>query len=715
MSKFDKSSKKRVVQSQSGTTFSLMTPLGVAAGAAIIVLAVFFVYLPSISGGFIWDDNAIYVTNNQAIKAPDGLYRICCTTEAAEYYPVTNATFWIEWRLWGMNTTGYHVTNVILHIIEALLIWVILRKFSIPGAFLAAIVFAVHPVNVESVAWIAERKDMLAMLFFLLAMLWYVKAGMPTTSVGMAPAGSHGGPWEPDKIAPRPTFGRRPVAAKRIPHFSSFILQPSSFYFWYWLSLLAFVIGMLSKGSIAILPALLLGVIWWFRPLTKRDWMRTALFFLVAAILIPIDIWCQTHGTEVVIRSATFTERLVESGGVVWFYLYKALLPINLIFVYPSWHIQADNLLWWLPLLAVLAVTAVLWLYRESWSRPFWFAWFFFCVALIPVMGFADAFFKRYSPVADHYQHIAIIGVITLTVAGWGIWHRRVRGILYWGTTLIAIAAVGVLSLLTWRQSGHYYDENTLFQETLEKNPGCWMAHTILGIISLNKGQVPEAIAHQRQSVGLNPDFFETQNNLGSALAQAGRTQEAIEHYQRALELNPNYREARYNLGVTLFNAGRLEEAIDQYQQALRINANFPEAQNNLGSALALAGRVQEAIEHYQRALELNPDFLDAHYNLGVTLFNAGRLEEAIDQYQQALRLKPEDAALYFNLALACAGANQSSEAIAAARKALELAQSTGQTAQAKEIKKWLDTYRAGVSNLPDGRPSSKSVPPAHY
>ncbi|MGA2796855.1 MAG: tetratricopeptide repeat protein [Thermoguttaceae bacterium] len=763
MSKQKKSfiNNKHARQTQSGTSVPLKLNLRVLAGVAILALTVFIAYFPSINGGFIWDDVSL-LTKNLLVKASGGLHRIWCTTDPIDYWPMTNTSFWIEWRLWETNPIGYHVTNIMLHIVEALLIWVSLRKLSIPGAFLAAIVFAMHPVNVESVAWIAQRKNTLTMLFFLLSILWYLKADMHKAIAGIAPARSHGEPWELDKI-------RSPLS---IPH------AP----LWYRLSLAAFMLAMLSKGSAAVLPVLLLGIIWWRRRLTKRDCLRTAPFFIVAAVLTLVNICFQSRDVGESIRYAGFLERLLGAGVVIWFYLYKALLPIDLAFIYPQWQIQTGNPLWWPPLSAALLITAVLWCYRKKWSKPFLFAWGFFCVALIPVMGITYVFFMRYSPVADHYQHIAIIGVITLTVTGWSIWHQRVRGILYWGTTLVTIVAVGVLTLLTWRQSGLYSDESTLFQETLEKNPGCWMAHTILGIISLNKGQLPEAIAHQREAVRLNPDFFEAQNNLGSALAKAGRPQEAIEHYKRATELNPYFLDAHYNLGIALFNVGRLQEAIDQYQQALRINPNFPDAQNNLGSALARAGRPQEAIEHYQRALELNPNFFDAHYNLGVILFNVDRLPEAIHQYEQALRinpnfpeahnylglalanggrlqeaiihyqqalqlspdyieahnnlgaalaqtgrheeaiehfeqalrLKPDFTNVYYNLALLYARMQQSSQAIAAAQKALELARSQGQGVQAKQIEDWLNAYRLNLSNFPNVSPSSESNRPAH-
>ncbi len=378
------------------------------------------------------------VTENNLIQTPDGLYKLWCTTESLDYWPVTNTSFWIEWRLWEMNPTGYHVTNMLLHIVEALLIWVILRKLSIPGAFLAAMIFALHPVNVESVAWIAQRKNMMSMLFFLLSILWYLKADMPTAIAGTAPARSREEPWEPEKsISPLSTL-HSPL--------------------YYWLSLAAFVLAMLSKASAVVLPVLLLGIVWWLRSLTRRNLLRIAPFFLLAVVLTVVNIWFQTHGKDIEIRNAGFAERLLGAGCVVWFYLYKALLPFDLAFIYPPWHVQVGDALWWLPLLAAFIVTAVLWRYRKGWSRPLLFAWGFFCVSLVPVMGFTDVGFMKYSLVADHYQHIAIIGVIALAAGGWGIWHKRARNKTHWATTAVAVVAMGALAFLTWQQSGIYHD-----------------------------------------------------------------------------------------------------------------------------------------------------------------------------------------------------------------------------------------------------------------
>jgi tetratricopeptide (TPR) repeat protein len=554
-----------------------------------------------------------------------------------------------------MNPAGYHVTNLILHVAEALLIWVILRKLSIPGAFWAAMLFAVHPVNVEAAAWITQRKDMLAVLFFLLSILWYLKADMPTASVGMAPAPtarSHGGPWERENC---------PLSTVHCPLF-------------YWLSLAAFVLAMLSKGSAVILPAVLLGIVWWQRPMRtvpfrwpRRDLLRIAPFFAVAAALAGVNVWFQTHGTEVTIRSAGFAERLLGAGCTVWFYLYKAVVPVDLAFVYRQWRIEIGNPLWWLPLLAALAVTAALWRYRKSWSRGILFAWGFFCVSLVPVMGFTDVGFMKHSLVADHYQHIAIIGAIALVAAGFGSWRGRVQGGLRRAAPMVAIAAAGALAFLTWRQSGLYRDAVTLYRFALEKNPDCWMI----------------------------------QNNMGKRLFEKGRLNEATGYYETAIRLNPDFPEAHYNLGLVLSETDRPREAIEQYQRALRLQPNYTEVLNNMGNALLEDGRPGESIGYFEKALRLRLDFILAHNGLGAALVQIGRPLDAIEHFKQALRLKPADVDAWNNLTFAYAAAHQSAEAIAAARKTLELARSQGQTALAEKMEEWLKSYRSKLSPPP--------------
>jgi tetratricopeptide (TPR) repeat protein len=720
MSKRKKSLNKYASQGRSGTSFTTALPLGAAAGLFLIAVVALVAYFPSINGGFIWDDYLLLV-DNPLVKASNGLHQIWCTAQAIDYWPATNTSFWIEWRMWGMNSTGYHVTNLVLHVAESLLIWIILRKLSVPGALLAALIFAVHPVNVESVAWIAQRKNTMAMLFFLLSILWYVKFV---------------------ELARRPTFGRCPLAAKpsAVHHpllsFSSFILHPSSFHFWYWLSLAAFLLAMLGKGSVAMLPVLLLGIIWWLRPLTWRDLVRTAPFFVVALILAVVNVEFQTHATEKVVRAIGFTERLLGAGGVVWFYLYKAILPIDLAFVYHQWHISAGTIRWWLPLLAALALTAVLWRFRKSWSRDVLFAWGFFCVALAPVMGFTDAAFMQYSLVADRYQHIAIIGLIALASAVWSAWLRNARGGMHTAAITVAVAAVGALIFLTLRQNALYRDAMTLYVATLEKNPDCVMAqfnyanalsktdrpqdaighykqairlkpdfvmaHYNLGNALINTGRPQDAIEHFQEFLRLRPGHAEVHNSLGNALRQLGRAQEAIEQYEKALQLDPTLYMAHFNLGNILLQERRPQEAIEHFQQVLRMQPENFEAYANLGIAMAQTDRLPEAVENFRLALRQNPNDPETHRNLGNALMLTGRPYEAIEHFKQALRIKPDYAGAYYLMAMAYANINQNTEAITAAQKALDLARDEKQTALTQQIEDWLNSYRQ--------RPTSSDV-----
>ena len=357
-------------------------------------------------GGFVLDDETLIV-NNPRVISPGGLKRIWFSTQEYEYYPISYSSFWLEWRLWGKNPTLYHVTNLALHVAAALLIWGVLGGLSIPGAYLAALLFAVHPVNVEAVAWISQRRSVLAMVFFLLSVLLFLR------SDGRL---------------------RKPEEEKRRKGEEETRSEGRQFGLWHWLSLLAFVAAMLSKGSVAVEPVVLLLAVWWrHRRIGLGDLVRTAPFFVVAIALTAANVWFQTHGTEIVIRNAGFAERLTGAGAVVWFYLSKALLPIGLLFIYPMWHIQATKLLWWLPVIAAIVTTVVAraagHFAEAQWGRALLFAWAFFCVALAPVLGFTDVGFMQYSLVADHYQHIAIVGVVALIAAGWsfGATHRAER------------------------------------------------------------------------------------------------------------------------------------------------------------------------------------------------------------------------------------------------------------------------------------------------
>jgi protein O-mannosyl-transferase len=603
--------------------------LRVIAMGLLIFCTTLVAYVPSLKGGFIWDDDT-FLTQNKLIKAADGLYRFWLTREPTDYWPMTSSSLWIEWRLWGMNATGYHATNVILHAAEALLLWRILDRLCIPGAYLAAFIFAVHPMNVESVAWITQRKNLMAMLFSLMTVLFFLR----TKLAGARRTGSS---------PPMPERGGA---------------------LWYWLSLIAFTLGMLSKGSVAMLPVVLLGVLAWRRRLSLRDLAAASPFFLIGAVFTVVDILFQHHGSAEIVRNAGMLERLAGAGAIVWFYLYKILLPLDLMFVYPQWHIRAGDPRWWIAPFAVVAVTAFLWRNRGGRLRPLLFAWGYFCVMLIPVMGFTDVYFMKYSLVADHFAHLAMIGVIAVVAAAWEYWQEQVapdpplrvvrspsapRRIVpvvgAWAPRIAAAAVVGFLALQTWRQGAIYRDPLTLYQATLAKNPSCWLFHNNIGVIYEHGGDSAKAIAEYEEALRFNAEYAGAQNNLGSILSRTpGRMNEAVAHLQEALRIQPDFAAAHNNLGIVWYSSGRPKEAIAEYQETLRYNPDFADAHNNLANALRKIDRMDEAIMEYREAIRLMPNDAEFHFNLaGALLRIPGRENEAAAELETFLRIKPDN------------------------------------------------------------------------
>jgi protein O-mannosyl-transferase len=608
--------------------------LRVAGGILLLAVATVTVYSPALQGDFIMDDDLL-LTQNKVIHAPDGLFKVW-TTQSIDFWPLTNTSLWLEWRLWDAHSTGYHITNLMLHIANSLLLWLLLRRLRIPGAFLAALLFALHPVNVASVAWIAQRKNVLALLFFLLSILGWLK-------------------WDEQRAA------HRSSEIKEAASDSEGSFGPG---WWYAASLLAFVLAMLSKGSVAILPVMMLLLTWWRRGvITHSDFLLTVPFWLVTAVLVPVNIWFQTHGAEEAILNVSLAQRFVHAGASVWFYLWKALWPLNLLFLYPSWKIDVYEFWWWLPLLAAIGTTFVLfWQRHIAWVRSLFVAWLFFCVALLPVLGFTDLGLLKYTPVADHYEYLAIISVVALVAAtmSWlsQLWKQPLR---------VALAAVLIVALgyLTWQQCALYAGPITLYTATLASNPECWILRY----------------------------------NLGTIDQQAGRADQAIENFAQTLQLNPNYAEAHNNLGAMLALKGDVSAAIAHYERAIQLKPKYALAHDNLGKALVGLGKPQEAIDHFQQALQVVQDDAEIHYDLGVAFSNLGQPQDALAQYQAALRLKPDYAEACANEAVALSQVQRSSEALEAAQQALKLAQSSGNADLARSIESWLNSYRASLPN----------------
>jgi protein O-mannosyl-transferase len=439
--------------------------------------------------------------------------------------------------------------------------------------------------------------------------------------------------------------------------------------------LAAFLLALLSKTAVVMLPVVLLGCVWWRRDrIQLKDLLCSTPFFALSLVSGLVTIWFHyEHVLRVApVRGAGFMVRLVTAGWVPWFYLYKALLPVNLMMIYPLWRIDASRLISYVPGAILIGSLTLFWWERKTWGRPLFFGLGYFVVMLFPVLGFFDQSFYQFSLVADHWQYYSIVGVTALAGAGAVALGRRFHRGQPRVIGLVAGVVVIVLGALSWQRCLVYRNQETLFRDNLLRNPLAWVAH----------------------------------NNLGFALKKAGRTQEAVGHYERALQINPDFAAAHYNLGVALQQTGRLPEAIGHYEQALRINPDDAAAQNNLAIALQQTGRLREAIGHYEQALRIDPDDATAYNNLAGLLATLAPTEggdpvRAVPLAQRACELTGNQAAVYLDtLAIAYAAAGRFNDAIATAQKAIDLARSAGQAQLVREIEMRLELYRVGRAHL---------------
>ncbi|TMP94180.1 MAG: tetratricopeptide repeat protein [Verrucomicrobia bacterium] len=600
----------------------------------LLIAFVFIAYAPVFHAGFVWDDES-HLTQNPCIVGPLGLKEIWTSTRAV-YYPLVLTTFWTLHKFVGLNPLPYHILNVLMHAGSAVLLWRVLRQLGVGGAWLGAALWALHPVMVQSVAWVTELKNTQSCLFYLLSISFFLN-------------------WEEKAGVTR-------------------VVRPNNALM-FGLSLACFVLATLSKPSVVMLPVVLALCVWWRRGrIGWKDAVPLAPFLLISALASAWTIWEQKfHASAIGPEWAqTWPERLIIAGRAIWFYLAKLFWPHPLIFIYPRWEIHPSQLMAYVPLLAAVVSLIFLWLLPGKAGRAVFFAAAYYVISLFPVLGFFSVYFFRYSFVSDHFQYLASMGPIALASAGVATLARVLKGSrkLIFGT---AFCVVVVLAVLTWRQSAMYGDIEALWRTTLVRNPACWMAYNNLGLFLYQANQIPEAMDLFKQSLRINPDNAEAHNNLGNTLLQTGRTLEAIDQYKEALRINHNSAHAHNNLGNVSVQTGRTSEAIDEYKQALLIDPDYADAHNNLGNVLYQTGRTSEAIDQYEQALRLNPNYADAHNNLGNVLYQTGRTSEAIDQYEQALRLNPNYADAHNNLGTALFLADRPSEAIDQYEQALRI------------------------------------------
>lgn len=541
--------------------------------ALLLMLLVVAVYQPAVNAGFIWNDD-YFVTDNKLLQTTEGLKRIWFDFGATEqYYPMTFTSFWIEYHLWQLNPYGYHLVNILLHALNTVLLWFLLRRLSIPGAWLAAAIFGLHPVHVESVAWIAERKNVLSGFFYLASIITYLR--FYNIGGNVEGGGSH--------------------------------LHPKNFYI---LSFFLFLLAVLSKTVTGSLPVIIILLLWWKNGhIKRRDIWFLLPYFGVVMVAGPMTIWMERYlvGPQGAQWSFALLERCLIAGRAIWFYAGKFFLPVNLMFTYPQWEI--DTTIWWQYFFPLGWMTAlvVLWLLQKRIERGPFVAVMFFTVTLFPALGFFDFYPMLFTFVADHFQYLASIGLITLSVSVFmNILPNRTKLLL--GGVLLAI-----LGMLTWRQGYIYKNSETIWRDTLAKDPRSWWANSNLGSLLSDGGRYEEAIYYFSKALEIHPRYPLGYYLIGLALTEQGKLEEAIPYFEKALQLFPGYAEAHYDFGDTLIRAGQHEKAIAHYTEALRIQPNNAEIHHRFAKALAELGNAGQAVVHYHKAIQLDPSYADSY------------------------------------------------------------------------------------------------------
>jgi tetratricopeptide (TPR) repeat protein len=630
-----------------------------------LVAATTIAYKPAWNAGYIWDDDR-YVTNNPLLSASDGWRRIWFSPKdtPSQYFPLTYTALRVEHSIWGLNPAGYHCANIFLHTINALLVWRVLRRLDVPGAWLAAAIFALHPVQVETVAWISEQKSILSLFFFLLALLAWIEF----------------------------------VDEK-----------PKRLWRWYLLTLLFFAMALFSKTTACTLPAALILILWLKRkPIDWRRLTQMVPFLALGAGMGLVTVWWERlyEGPEGKLLSLDLMERVLVASRAVCFYVGKLFWPANLTFSYPLWKINPTDPLAYVWLAAIAGLCLAIYFGRRFVGRNFAVGPVFFVAMLSPLLGFVMCYTFHYSFVADHYQYAACIGVIALAAAGIVKATKK--------KSFVMLACCGALlftlGVLTWQQSKTYADLETLWRTTINRNPNSILANNNFSVMLIDRGQFDDAIIHLQKVLEIQPDDPDGHDNFGNALlkkgdineaifhyeaalksapyradvyfnfgnacVQNGQPDEALAHFQKACELKPNYVEAYNNAGSVLLKSGQLDDAIACWRKALGINPNLALPHNNIGYALCRYGRLDEGLGELQKAVEIQSDCIEARNNMAVALIKMGRTDQAILQLQKVLEIQPRDASALKNMAsVAWMLATCPDVSRRDGRKAIELAQ----------------------------------------
>jgi protein O-mannosyl-transferase len=515
------------------------------AGAGLLIALLFTAYSPVLQNGFIWDDDR-HLTDNPFVTNPNGLKPLWLNVRSTQqYYPLISTSFWVEYQIWGLNPLGYHITNVLLHVMNAIILWRILIFLGVPAAWLVSALFALHPVHVESVAWITERKNLLSGFFYLLSLYTFLRFYFP----------------------------RRSTFSSENPNRSGLL---------YGISLFFFACALFGKSVTCTLPAVVLLIFWWKQNRIDLNAVRFMVpYFLIGLGLATLTIWLEkvnagALGPE---WNYSFWDRFIIAGRALWFYIGKLVWPFSIIFTYPMWTI--DDSVWWQYLypLTFLLFIFVLWALRKQIGRGPLTAILFFAGSVLPALGFFNIYFMRFSLVSDHFQYLPSIGILIFAVVG----VARITGK---RLPLFAILLLLGLGHLTWKQIPIYKNDFNLWSDTVQKNPNAWMAHYNLANVFIAEQKIKEAVFHYQRAIQIKPDFPRAHYNLGNTLLTQKKTQEAIIQYETTIRIQPDFVDAYNNLGVALLSEGNTEEAIKRFRKALELKPDYADAENNLEIAL---------------------------------------------------------------------------------------------------------------------------------
>jgi tetratricopeptide (TPR) repeat protein len=602
---------------------------------AAVVAATAVAYWPAWFGTPVWDDGGHLTGAN--LQSVEGLWRIWVSPGATQqYYPLTHTAFWIQSHLWGDAWVGYHLTNIALHALSACVLAVVLERLRVKGAWLAALIFALHPVHVESVAWMSELKNTLSGALFLGAVLVYLR-------------------FDADRRA------------------SMWVV-----------SALLFCLALLSKTTTATLPVVVLLIVWWRqgRLEWRRDVWPLVPFAVVAAVMAVVTIAMEREAIGAVGAEFNLSpvERVLVAGRATWFYLASLVWPVGLSFNYPRWRLDASSVAQWLFPLALLGTFVLLFVKRGQWGRGPLAALAGFVVMAAPALGFVSVYPFRFSFVADHFQYLASLSAIAAVSAGLAVY---VAPRVSMATRRVGVMALGgVLMALTWQQSGAYQSEEALYRATIARNPTSWLAHGNLASLLLQREPpaVNEALHHARLAVDGRSDGPSAQYTLGLALELSGEPQQAAAHYREAIASfggggrHVRLSQVHHRLGAVLVAVGDLSDAAQAFREGLRhdaVNADIhadlamvlvqqrdfegatrhfetaaelrpsPASWTNLAGVFMQSGRFAEAVPWLERATEADPTLVDAFHNLGVAFAQLGRVADALTAFRRVLEAEP--------------------------------------------------------------------------